>query len=212
MHVHQSLWRGNHNAFFDPGSTYHLSPEAQHYTAGIMYHARAICPVLSQWVNSYKRLIEGYEAPVYIAWGQKNRSAYIRVPEYQPGKEKATRIELRSPDPGCNVYLAMALMLAAGLDGIKNQVPLPSPVEANIYELSIRKQKKAGIQLLPRNLQEGIKTMEKSQLVRETLGEHIFQKFLANKQKEIEDYLKSVPKEYDQQVSPYEIKRYLPML
>ncbi|HOE13886.1 MAG TPA: type I glutamate--ammonia ligase [Candidatus Saccharicenans sp.] len=212
MHVHQSLWRGNHNAFFDSGSTYHLSPEGQYYTAGIMCHARAICPVLSQWVNSYKRLIEGYEAPVYIAWGQKNRSAYIRVPEYQPGKEKATRIELRSPDPGCNVYLAMALMLAAGLDGIKNQIPLPSPVEENIYELSIRKQKKAGIQLLPRNLQEGIKMMEKSQLVRETLGEHIFQKFLANKQKEIEDYLKSVPEEYDEQVSPYEIKRYLPML
>jgi glutamine synthetase len=212
MHVHQSLWRGNHNAFFDESSTYHLSPEARHYTAGIMYHARAICPVLSQWVNSYKRLIEGYEAPVYIAWGQKNRSAYIRVPEYQPGKEKATRIELRSPDPGCNVYLAMTLMLAAGLDGIKNQIPLPSTVEDNIYELSVRKQKKAGIQLLPRNLQEGIKTMEKSQLIRETLGEHIFQKFLANKQKEIEDYLKSVPEQYDQQVSPYEIMRYLPML
>jgi glutamine synthetase len=212
MHIHQSLWRNGHNAFFAGESKHHLSAEAQHYIAGIMFHAREICPVFSQWVNSYKRLIEGYEAPVYIAWGQKNRSAYIRVPEYQPGKEKATRIELRSPDPGCNVYLAMAMMLAAGLDGLKNQIQLLLPVEENIYQLSASKQKKAGIQVLPRNLQEGLKLVEKSQLVKEALGEHIFEKFLANKQKEIDDYQKNVPEEYDRQVSPYEIKRYLPML
>lgn len=212
MHVHQSLWKDEHNAFFDKDAPYHLSTAARHYIAGIIHHAREICSIFSQWVNSYKRLIEGYEAPVYIAWGQKNRSAYIRVPEYQPGKEKATRIELRSPDPGCNIYLALATMLAAGLDGIKNQLELPEPVEENIYHMSYSRQKKQGIQILPRNLEEAIKLTEKSSLVRETLGEHIFQKFLANKQKEIDDYRKNVPDEYDKQVSPYEIKRYLPML
>lgn len=212
MHVHQSLWKNGHNTFFEKDAPYHLSNEARHYMAGIIYHAREICAVFSQWVNSYKRLIEGYEAPVYIAWGQKNRSAYIRVPEYQPGKEKATRIELRSPDPGCNIYLALAIMLSAGLDGIKNNLELPDPIEENIYRMSITKQRKQGIQVLPRNLEEAIRFTEKSQLVRETLGEHIFQKFLANKQKEIDDYLKNVPDEYDRQVSPYEIKKYLPFL
>ncbi len=212
MHVHQSLWRGEHNAFFEKDAPYHLSAEARHYTAGIIHHAREICAIFSQWVNSYKRLIEGYEAPVYIAWGQKNRSAYIRVPEYQPGKEKATRIELRSPDPGCNIYLALATMLAAGLDGIRRKIELPPPVEENIYHMSNSRQKKAGIQVLPRNLQEAVKLAEKSQLVKEILGEHIFEKFISNKHKEIEDYLKNVPDEYEKQVSPYEIKKYLPML
>jgi len=212
LHVHQSLWKNGHNAFFEKDAPYHLSAEARHYTAGLIHHAREICSVFSQWVNSYKRLIEGYEAPVYIAWGQKNRSAYIRVPEYQPGKEKATRIELRSPDPGCNVYLALATMLSAGLDGIKNQLELPEPVEENIYQMSSARQKKQGIQVLPRNLEEAIKLAEKSSLVKETLGDHIFHKFLANKQKEIDDYKKNVPDEYDKQVSPYEISRYLPFL
>ncbi|MGC8746588.1 MAG: glutamine synthetase family protein, partial [Candidatus Saccharicenans sp.] len=127
MHVHQSLWKEGHNIFFDREAPYHLSTEARHYMAGIINHSREISSIFSQWINSYKRLIEGYEAPVYIAWGQKNRSAYIRVPEYQPGKEKATRIELRSPDPGCNIYLALATMLSAGLDGIKNRLELPDP-------------------------------------------------------------------------------------
>ncbi len=212
MHVHQSLWREGHNIFFEKDAPYNLSTEACHYMAGIISRAREICSIFSQWINSYKRLIEGYEAPVYVAWGQKNRSAYIRVPEYQPGKEKATRIELRSPDPGCNIYLALSIMLAAGLDGLKNQLPLPEPVEENIYHMSPTKQKKTGIAVLPRNLREAIKLTEKSQLVRDTLGDELWQKFLANKYKEIEDYLKNVPEEYDKQVSPYEIKRYLPML
>ncbi|MCI4445141.1 MAG: glutamine synthetase [Candidatus Aminicenantes bacterium] len=212
MHVHQSLWKNGHNAFFEKDAAYHLSSEARHYMAGIIHHAREICSVFSQWINSYKRLIEGYEAPVYIAWGQKNRSAYIRVPEYQPGKEQATRIELRSPDPGCNIYLALATMLSAGLDGIKNKLELPEPVEENIYHMSSSRQKKRGIQVLPRNLQEAIRLTEKSSLVKETLGEHIFEKFMANKHQEIDDYWKNVPDEYDKQVSPYEIKRYLPML
>jgi glutamine synthetase len=177
-----------------------------------MAHAREISAVLSQWVNSYKRLIEGYEAPVYIAWGQKNRSAYIRVPEYQPGKERATRIELRAADPACNIYLAFAVMLAAGLDGIRKKESLVDPVEENIYHMSGARQKKFEIRVLPRNLDEAIKLMEKSELVRETLGDHIFQKLVANKKKEVEEYGKSVSGEFDKQVSDYEIEHYLPFL
>jgi glutamine synthetase len=212
MHVHQSLWKGGKNAFFDPDNPYHLSATAFSYMAGLIRHAREISAVFSQWINSYKRLIEGYEAPVYIAWGQRNRSAYIRVPEYQPGKENATRIELRSPDPGCNVYLAFTTMLAAGLKGIQAQYPLPPSVEENIYKMSNSRQKKFKIQTLPRNLEEAIKLVEKSEVVRETLGDHIFSQFIANKYHEIEDYTKNVSAEFDKQVSDYEVRRYLPFL
>jgi glutamine synthetase len=177
-----------------------------------MTHAREISAILSQWTNSYKRLIEGYEAPVYVAWGQRNRSAYIRVPEYQPGKEKATRIELRSPDPSCNLYLAFASMLMAGFKGIQKGYRLVEPVEENIYIMSNSKQKSLNIKTLPRNLEEAMKIMSRSDLVKETLGEHIFQKFLTNKQWEIDDYSTNVSKEYDKQVSEYEIKKYLPIL
>jgi len=212
MHVHQSLWKDGKNIFFDYQNGFHLSAFAQHYIAGLMVHAREIAPVLCQWVNSYKRLIVGYEAPVYIAWGQRNRSAYIRVPEYQPGKEKATRIELRAPDPACNLYLAFATMLRAGLEGVKNKYPLLPPVEENIYQMSPSRQKKLNIKTLPRNLEEGIRLMEKSSLLRETLGDHLFEKFLANKKWEIDEYKKHVSNEFDKQVSDYEIKKYLPFL
>ncbi|MCD6192911.1 MAG: glutamine synthetase [Candidatus Aminicenantes bacterium] len=212
MHVHQSLWKGDKNIFFDYQNGFHLSTFAQHYIAGLMVHAREIAPVLCQWVNSYKRLIVGYEAPVYIAWGQRNRSAYIRVPEYQPGKEKATRIELRAPDPACNLYLAFATMLRAGLEGVKKKYPLLPPVEENIYQMSPSRQKKLNIKTLPRNLEEGIRLMEKSPLLKETLGDHLFQKFLANKKWEIDEYKKHVSNEFDKQVSEYEIKKYLPFL
>jgi glutamine synthetase len=212
MHVHQSLWKGGKNVFFDAGNPFHLSPVALSYMAGLMFHAREISAVFSQWVNSYKRLIEGYEAPVYIAWGQRNRSAYIRVPEYQPGKESATRIELRSPDPGCNVYLAFATMLAAGLRGVKEGYPSPPAVEENIYKMSGSRQKKFKIQTLPRNLEEALKLAEKSDVVRTTLGDHIFSRFIANKCHEIKDYAKNVSAEFDKQVSDYEVRRYLPFL
>ncbi len=212
MHVHQSLWKGDQNLFFDKKGAYCLSDMARHYTAGVMNHARDISAVLSQWINSYKRLIEGYEAPVYIAWGQKNRSAYIRVPEYQPGKEQATRIELRAADPACNIYLAFAVMLAAGLDGIRKKEPLADPVEENIYHMSGTRQKKFEIRVLPRNLEEAVKIMEKSDLVRETLGDHVFGKLIANQKKEIDDYGKCVSGEFDKQVSDFEIERYLPFL
>ncbi|MDP2915032.1 MAG: glutamine synthetase family protein [Candidatus Aminicenantes bacterium] len=212
MHVHQSLWKDGKNTFFDPAGAHHLSDTARAYISGLIKHAREVSAVFSQWVNSYKRLIEGYEAPVYIAWGQKNRSAYIRVPRYQPGKENATRIELRSADPGCNIYLSFAVMLAAGLEGIRENIPLPPAVEENIYHMSNARQKKFSIQTLPRNLEEAVKLAEKSALVRETLGEDIFAKFIANKREEIADYMKAVGSEFDKQVSDYEIGRYLPFL
>jgi len=212
MHVHQSLWRRGKNLFFDKKDAFHLAEIAKHYMAGLMTHAREISPVLNQWINSYKRLIEGYEAPVYIAWGQKNRSAYIRVPEYQPGKEQATRIELRSPDPACNLYLALATMFTAGLTGIKERYKLPNPVEENIYEMSHTKQRKHKIKTLPSNLEEGLKIMQKSTMLKEALGDHVFNTFVANKKWEIEEYHKTVSKEFDQQVSAYEIERYLPVL
>jgi glutamine synthetase len=212
MHVHQSLWKGKKNLFFDEKDSYHLSTEARHYIAGIMTHSREISAVLSQWTNSYKRLIEGYEAPVYVAWGQRNRSAYIRVPEYQPGKEQATRIELRSPDPACNLYLAFACMFMCGLKGMREGYELPDPVEENIYIMSHSKQKNLDIKTLPRNLNEAVKVMSKSEVVKDILGEHIFHKFLANKEFEINEYNTNVSKEYDKQVSEYEIEKYLPFL
>jgi glutamine synthetase len=212
MHVHQSLWKDGRNLFFDKKGSYYLSDMARHYIAGLMTHAREISAVLSQWINSYKRLIEGYEAPVYIAWGQKNRSAYIRVPEYQPGKERATRIELRAADPACNIYLAFAVMLAAGLDGVRKKEALVDPVEENIYHMSGSRQKKFEIRVLPRNLDEAVRIMEKSDMVREALESHIFDKLIANKKKEVEEYTRNVSGEFDKQVSDFEIEHYLPFL
>jgi len=212
MHVHQTLWKSGKNLFFEKDDRYHLSNLARQYIAGIMMHAREISAILSQWTNSYKRLIEGYEAPVYVAWGQRNRSAYIRVPEYQPGKEFEIRIELRSPDPSCNPYLAFACMFMSGFKGIQEGYELEDPVEENIYIMSNAKQKSLSIKTLPRNLEEAVKIMSKSETVKETLGEHVFEKYLENKLWEIEEYNSNVSKEYDKQVSEYEIKKYLPFL
>jgi len=204
MHVHQSLFKGDINAFHDPQDQYHLSLIAKSYIAGIMKHAREIAAVTNQCVNSYKRLVPGYEAPVYISWARRNRSAMIRVPMYKPGKEQATRIEFRSPDPACNPYLAFAVMLAAGLKGIEENYPLPEPVEEDIYEMDEGAREQAGIESLPGNLFEALKEVENSELVRETLGDHIFSKFLANKKIEWD--------RYRVHVSQYEIEKYLPIL
>jgi len=212
MHVHQSLWKDGKNLFFDGNGSYHLSDMARSYIGGLVHHAREFSSIYNQWVNSYKRLIEGFEAPVYIAWGQKNRSAYIRVPRYLPGQENATRIELRSPDPGSNIYLAFAAMLAAGLAGVRNRYSLPDPVEDNIYEMSGTKQKKLRIQTLPRNLEESVRLLEKSETARAVLGDYLLSRFIANKREEIDDYGKNTSAEFDKQVSDYEIKRYLPIL
>ena len=204
MHTHQSLFKGKKNAFFDGNDKYHLSKVAKHYIAGLMTHAREITAICNQWVNSYKRLVPGYEAPVYISWARRNRSAMIRVPMYKPGKEKATRIEFRSPDPACNPYLAFAVMLAAGLKGIEKKYDLPEPIEEDIFEMDEKARAKAGIISLPGSLYEANEVVSKSELVRETLGEHIFQKFIDNKKVEWD--------RFRTHVSQYEIERYLPIL
>jgi glutamine synthetase len=203
MHTHQSLFQGDKNAFFDASHQYHLSTVGQCYIAGIMRHAREMAAITNQWVNSYKRLVPGYEAPVYVAWARRNRSTMIRVPMYKPGKEVATRIEFRSPDPACNPYLAFAVMVAAGLRGIEENYPLPDPVEEDIYEMDESAREKAGIASLPGNLFEAIKECEKSELIRETLGDHIFKKFIENKKIEWDSYRTHV--------SRYEIEKYLPI-
>jgi glutamine synthetase len=204
MHTHQSLFEGDRNAFFDATDEHHLSKTGKSYIAGILRHAREITLVTNQWVNSYKRLVPGYEAPVYICWARRNRSALVRVPMYKPGKEEATRIEFRSPDPACNPYLAFAVMLAAGLAGIENEYELPPEASNNIYEMSEDERRAAGIESLPEDLYEAIGVAEESELVREALGDHVFEYLIRNKREEWDDY-----KAY---VTPYELERYLPLL
>jgi len=204
MHVHQSLFSGDRNAFFDGNDPYYLSKLAKHYTAGLLKHAPEITAVVSQWVNSYKRLVSGYEAPVYLSWARRNRSDMIRIPEYQPGKENSTRIEFRVPDPACNPYLAFSVMLAAGLEGIEQEYELTNPVEENVFEMSSEEKKQKGIGCLPMNLSEAISLTENSQLIRKALGDHLFDSFIKNKKIEWE--------QYRTQVSEYELKRYLPIL
>jgi glutamine synthetase len=204
MHIHQSLFANGKNMFFSENDKYHLSDIAKYYIAGILKHSREICIVTNQWVNSYKRLVPGYEAPVYICWATRNRSALVRVPEYKPGKEKATRIEVRFPDPACNPYLAFSVMLRAGLEGIKNKYPLPQPLEVSAYEMEEIERKARKIEELPGSLIEAIEIAENSQLLKETLGEHIYTKFLENKKIEWDNYRTKV--------TDYEIKRYLPIL
>jgi len=204
MHTHQSLFNGDRNAFFDASDEYNLSAVGKSYIAGIMKHAREMAAITNQWVNSYKRLVPGYEAPVYVSWARRNRSAMVRVPMYKPGKEQATRIEFRSPDATCNPYLAFAVMLAAGLKGIDEKYPLPDPVEEDIYEMDEAARNRAGIDSLPGNLFEAIHEVENSALVRETLGDHIFDKFVENKKIEWDAYRTHVSK--------YEIDKYLPIM
>ncbi len=204
MHTHQSLFKGEKNAFFAPGDEFHLSPDGKAYIAGLLTHAREICSLVAQWVNSYKRLVPGYEAPVYVSWARRNRSALVRVPMYKPGNEKATRAEFRCPDPACNPYLAFAVMLAAGLKGIEEGYELADPVEEDIFEMTPEQRAQRGIESLPGDLAEAIAETERSELVREALGDHIFEKFIANKKIEWDAYRTHV--------SRYELDRYLPVL
>jgi glutamine synthetase len=204
MHTHQSLFEGDRNAFFDETDEYHLSKIAKSYIAGILAHAREITLVTNQWVNSYKRLVPGFEAPVYVCWARRNRSALVRVPMYKPGKEGATRIEYRSPDPACNPYLAFAAMLAAGLAGIEGELELPPEASNNIYEMGEDERAAAGIRSLPEDLVEAIRLAEGSQVLRDALGEHVHEYLIRNKREEWDAY-----KAY---VSPYELERYLPIL
>jgi len=204
MHTHQSLFKGEKNAFYDPNDKYNLSDMAKHYIAGLIHHAPEITAVTNQWVNSYKRLVPGYEAPVYVSWARRNRSTMIRVPMYKPGKEQATRIEFRSPDPACNPYLAFAVMLGAGLSGIEKKLELPDPIEEDIFEMNPAERRAHGITDLPGNLYAATLETEKSELVKEVLGEHIFNKFIENKKIEWDAYRTHV--------SQFEIDKYLPVL
>ncbi len=204
MHTHQSLFKGSKNAFFDAKDKYFLSDIAKNYIAGLLKHAPELTAVCNQWVNSYKRLVPGYEAPVYIAWARRNRSALVRVPLYKPGKEKATRIELRSPDPACNPYLAFSVMLAAGLEGIEKKYKLPEPVEKDIYHLSDEEKNKLGINSLPGSLIAAVEIAEKSEMLRRALGDHIFNNLITSKKLEWDNYRI--------RIHPYEIERYLPIL
>lgn len=209
MHTHQSLFyskgkQKGKNAFFDAKDKIHLSAICKYFMAGQLAHAREICSVVAQWVNSYKRLVPGYEAPVYVSWGQKNRTALIRIPVYRPGNEKATRIELRCPDPACNPYLAFSVMLAAGLEGISKKYKLPAPTEPNIYEMEMEERKSRNLLSLPVDLFDAVSETEKSRIVKEALGEHIFSRFIHNKKREWD--------EYRVQITPLELKKYFPLL
>ncbi|CAA9443885.1 MAG: Glutamine synthetase type I [uncultured Rubrobacteraceae bacterium] len=204
MHTHQSLFTGDKNAFFDADNEYFLSAEAQAFIAGQLRHARELSIIFAQYVNSYKRLVPGFEAPVYIAWSRKNRSALVRVPGFHPGQEKATRMELRCPDPAANIYLCFAALLHAGLEGIEKGYELPEPMERNLYDLSKEELQKLGIQGLPADLGEAIKEAEDSELLQKALGEHAYSRLLELKRAEFE--------EYRVQVTPYELKKFLPIL
>ena len=204
MHVHQSLFTGKKNAFFDAGDEYSLSAAGKSYIAGLLKHSPEICSIIAQWVNSYKRLVPGYEAPVYVAWARRNRSALVRVPMYKPGKETATRCELRCADPSCNPYLTFAAMLAAGLKGIEEKYELADPIEEDIFEMTPSQLKRKKIKSLPGSLGEAVEITAKSALVKEALGDHVFEKFVENKRIEWD--------QFRIHVSQWELDRYLSIL
>ena len=204
LHVHQSLFRDDSNAFYSESDPYNLSDVARGYIAGLLRHAKEITAVTNQWVNSYKRLVAGYEAPVYISWGRRNRSALVRVPGFKPGKSQSCRAEYRAPDPACNPYLCFSVTLAAGLRGITENYPLSEPIEDDIYSMPDGIKREHGIEALPDSLYSATVAMENSQVVREALGPELFEKFVANKHEEWE--------RYRIQVTDYEIGEYLPEL
>ena len=204
MHTHQSLFIGDSNAFHDPDDRWYLSDVAKSFIAGQLRHAREISLLFAQWVNSYKRLVPGYEAPVYVAWSRRNRSALIRVPLYHPGKENATRAEIRCPDPSCNPYLAFAGLLHAGLEGIERGYELPDPMETNLYELTKQERRALDIESLPESLGDAIDTAAESDLVERALGTELRDRLISLKQREWD--------EYRVQVTPWELERYLPTL
>ncbi len=204
MHTHMSLFEGDRNAFFEGGAQYQLSKTGRAFIAGLLFHAAEITAVTNQWVNSYKRLAVGDEAPSFISWGHNNRSALVRVPMYKPHKGQSSRVEFRSLDSAANPYLAFALMLAAGLKGIEEGYELPREVEDDVWSLTDRERRALGIKPLPSSLAEAISAMEDSELVAETLGEHVFDFFLRNKRVEWQDYRR--------QVTPFELNKLLPVL
>jgi len=204
MHTHLSLFEGDRNAFHEAGADYQLSKVARQFIAGLLAHAAEITAVTNQWVNSYKRLWGGDEAPSFVCWGHNNRSALIRVPMYKPGKGNSTRIEYRALDSACNPYLAFAVLLAAGLKGVEDSLELPDGAEDNVWALTEAERRSLGIKPLPTSLESAIRVMEDSELVAETLGEGVFEFFLRNKRQEW--------REYRHQITPFELNRYLPLL
>jgi glutamine synthetase len=204
MHTHQSLFADGRNAFFDPDDEWHLTDAGKGFIAGQLHHAREIAAVFAQWVNSYKRLVPGYEAPVYVAWSRRNRSALIRIPLYKPGNEQATRAEIRCPDPACNPYLTFAALLHAGLEGIEKGYELPPPMETNLYHLTAEQRRERGIVALPETLGEAIDELAGSEVARKALGPHIFDRYVELKRKEWD--------EYRVQLTEWELERYLPVL
>ena len=204
MHTHQSLFKDGRNAFFDADDEWHLSDVGKGFIAGQLRHAREIAAVFAQWVNSYKRLVPGYEAPVYVAWSRRNRSALIRIPLYKPGAEQATRAEIRCPDPACNPYLTFASLLHAGLEGIEQGYELPAPMETNLYHLTAEQRGERGITALPETLGEAISELAASDVARKALGPHIFDRYVELKRKEWD--------EYRVQLTEWEKERYLAVL
>jgi glutamine synthetase len=198
------LFEGDRNAFHEASDPYHLSKVARAFIAGLLRHAPEITAVTNQWVNSYKRLFGGGEAPAYVCWGHNNRSALVRVPMYKPQKGQSTRIEVRSPDSACNPYLAFAVLLGAGLKDIEQGYELPDGAEDDVWSLTDAERRAMGIEPLPQSLADAIAVMEGSELVAETLGEHVFDFFLRNKRAEWQDYRR--------RVTPFELERYLPVL
>jgi glutamine synthetase len=204
MHTHMSLFNGDKNAFYDADDEWNLSAVGKAFIAGQLQHAREISAVFAQWVNSYKRLVPGYEAPVYVAWSRRNRSALIRIPLYKPGKEQATRAEIRCPDPACNPYLTFAALLHAGLEGIEKGYELPAPMEQNLYNLTAEERRERGILALPETLGEAVDELATSELARTALGQHIFDAYVKIKRKEWD--------EYRIQLTPWEMEKYLAVL
>lgn len=204
MHTHQSIFERNRNVFFDADGQQHLSGIARAYLEGLLRHAREIALVTDQWVNSYKRLVPGFEAPVYISWARQNRSTLVRVPQYRPGHDLSTRIELRCPDGACNPYLAFSVMLAAGLKGIEDSYELRDPVESNIFAMTTEEREAHGISVLPGSLGEAVGAARKSALLPETLGKEMFDKLIANKT--------ALWDEYRSIVTAYEMEKDLPVL
>jgi glutamine synthetase len=204
MHLHVSLFSEGTNAFYRADDPYHLSPIARRFIAGLLRHAREITAVTNQWVNSYKRLIVGYEAPVYISWARNNRSALVRVPPTKAGKPDSTRVEYRAADPACNPYLALAAVLTAGLAGVEGDYELPAELATNLYDLSSDQRRSLGIEALPSSLADAVDELEASKLAADTLGEHVFEWFVRNKRAEWVAYRS--------EVTPFELRRYLPTL
>ncbi|HEY3140458.1 MAG TPA: type I glutamate--ammonia ligase [Acidimicrobiales bacterium] len=204
MHTHFSLFEGDTNAFYDPGDEMNLSKVARGFIAGLLHHAKEITAVTNQWVNSYKRLVIGYEAPVYVSWARNNRSVIVNIPPIKRGKAENTRVEFRAPDVATNPYLAFSVILAAGLKGVEEGYELPAETSTNLYQLTLEERMAEKIDLLPQSLSDALNAMEHSELVAEALGEHVFEWFIRNKRAEWLDY--------KTQVSQFELDRYLPRL